>query len=413
MQIPAAIATVAKNADVQFNGERPWDLQVHNPALFNDLLRQGSLALGNSYVRGDWDCEQLDELINRLLKANGQAPLSKRLQLQSLAELVRERWLNPQSLRRAFVVGQHHYNIDPRVYTAMLDPQMVYSCGYWRQANDLNTAQEHKLRLICEKLQLEPGQTLLDIGCGWGSLAAYAARNYGVNVMGITVSSRQASYIKECLGNLPIQVALCDYRRLPQLVNEPFDRIASIGMFEHVGRRNDNHFHNAVHQLLHSEGLALLQTIGSDRTTHRTDAWIDTHIFPGGRLPSATQLCRGFESHFLLEDWENFGSDYDLTLMAWWQNFEDAWPDLQHSINHEFYRFWRYYLLSCAGFFRSRQGQLWQVVLSKKSRNQGYMSWRPARHTAPLQTHLTSALGGSDCHLVGRRLDPFITPSDE
>ncbi|MCP9831052.1 cyclopropane fatty acyl phospholipid synthase [Synechococcus sp. HJ21-Hayes] len=398
MPIPAAIATVAKHADVQFNGERPWDLQVHNPALFNELLRQGSLALGNSYVRGDWDCEQLDELISRLLQANGQAPLSKRLQLLSLAELVRERWLNPQSLRRAFVVGQRHYDIDPRVYAAMLDPQMVYSCGYWRQADDLNTAQEHKLRLICEKLQLEPGQTLLDIGCGWGSLAAYAARNYGVTVMGITVSSRQARFIQERLENLPIQVALCDYRKLPQLVSEPFDRVVSIGMFEHVGPRNHNKFHNSVNQLLHSDGLALLQTIGSDRTTHHTDGWIDTHIFPGGRLPSATQFCRGFESDFLLEDWENFGKDYDRTLMAWWQNFDAAWPALQHDIHHDFYRFWRYYLLSCAGFFRSRQGQLWQVVLSKKTRNQAYESWRPARRTSPLQTHRTSASEQSIFH---------------
>jgi cyclopropane-fatty-acyl-phospholipid synthase len=413
MPIPAAIATVAKNADVQFNGERPWDLQVHDPALFNNLLRHGSLALGNSYVRGDWDCEQLDELISRLLQANGHKPLSKRLQLQSLAELVRERCFNPQSQRRAFVVGQRHYDIDPRVYAAMLDPQMVYSCGYWRQADDLNTAQEHKLRLICEKLQLEPGQMLLDIGCGWGSLAAYAARNYGVNVMGITVSSQQASYIKERHENLPIQVALCDYRRLPQLVNEPFDRIASIGMFEHVGPRNHGQFHHAVNQLLHSDGLALVQTIGSDRTTYRTDAWIDTHIFPGGRLPSATQFCHGFEPHFLLEDWENFGRDYDLTLMAWWQNFDAAWPGLQHDIHHEFYRFWRYYLLSCAGFFRSRQGQLWQVVLSKRTRNQAYASWRPARRSPALQSHRTSASEPSIFHQAGRRLDPCIPPSDE
>jgi cyclopropane-fatty-acyl-phospholipid synthase len=413
MAIPTAIATVAKNADVQFNGERPWDLQVHNPALFTDLLRHGSLALGNSYVRGDWDCDQLDELINRLLQAKGHEPLSKRLQLQSLAELVRERWLNPQSLRRAFVVGQRHYDIDPRVYAAMLDPQMAYSCGYWRQADDLNTAQEHKLRLICEKLELEPGQTLLDIGCGWGSLAAYAARNYGVNVTGISVSSRQAGYIKEYLGNLPIQVALCDYRKLPQLVNEPFDRVASIGMFEHVGPRNHSQFHNTLNQLLHSDGLALVQTIGSDRTTHRTDAWIDAHIFPGGRLPSATQFCRGFESHFLLEDWENFGKDYDLTLMAWWQNFDAAWPELKHDIHHDFYRFWRYYLMSCAGFFRSRQGQLWQVVLSKKTRNQAYASWRPARRTRPLQTHRTSASEQSIFLHSSRRLDPCIPPSDE
>jgi cyclopropane-fatty-acyl-phospholipid synthase len=381
MTIPAALAAITEAADVRFNGERPWDLRVHNPSLFSELLGNGSLALGNSYVRGDWDCDQLDELIRRLLLARGNRPLSKRAQLQSLMQLLKERVTNPQSLRRAFVVGEQHYDIDPRVYAAMLDPHMTYSCGYWHQAQDLNSAQEQKLRLICEKLELRPGHSLLDIGCGWGSLAAFAARHYGVEVVGITVSVQQAAFIREQHGELPIQVAVCDYRRLDEITQQQFDRVASIGMYEHVGRRNDRTFHQVIHRALRDDGLALLQTIGSDRTTDQTDAWIDTHIFPGGRLPSAQQLCRGVEPFFLIEDWENFGLDYDRTLMAWWQNFDANWPSLQRDINGDFYRFWRYYLLSCAGFFRSRIGQLWQVVLSKPQRQQSYRSWRPGQRS--------------------------------
>jgi len=376
--IPNCLTAITDAADVRFNGDRPWDLRVHNTQLYGRLLRQGSLALGDGYVRGDWDCDRIDELICRLLRADANRPLSSTAWLRDAALQLRERIGNPQSRRRAFVVGKRHYDIDPRVYAAMLDPQLTYSCGYWRQANDLITAQDHKLRLICEKLKLRPGLRLLDIGCGWGSLAGYASRHYGVEVLGLTVSARQAELMRERLVQLPVQVMLCDYRQLPQLQAGRFDRIASVGMFEHVGRRNDGAFHRTVHEALEPDGLALLQTIGTARPSLRTDAWIDRHIFPGGRLPAASELSRGLERHFLIEDWENFGPDYDRTLMAWWQNFEAAWPDLQRDSTTEFYRFWRYYLLSCAGFFRSRQGQLWQVVFSRPERRGTYQSWRPA-----------------------------------
>jgi cyclopropane-fatty-acyl-phospholipid synthase len=379
MPVPASLAAIAQAADVRFNGQRPWDLQVHNPRLYSALLHQGSLALGNGYVRGDWDCEQLDELICRLLRADANRPLSLRSRWAELSRILIDQLINPQALRRAFVVGRRHYDIDPRVYAAMLDPQMTYSCGYWRGADDLATAQDHKLRLICEKLELRPGMRLLDLGCGWGSLAAYACRHYGVEVVGITVSAQQANWIGERLSHLPIRVELCDYRQLPARDPGLFDRIASVGMFEHVGRRNDGSFFSTLQRLLHPEGLLLLHTIGSATTTRRTDPWIDAYIFPGGRLPSAQQLAAGVEDHFLIEDWENFGPDYDRTLLAWWQNFEAAWPELEHDSTAEFFRFWRYYLLSCAGFFRSRQGQLWQLVLSCPERSSAYRSWRPQR----------------------------------
>ena len=377
-RIPRPLAAIAEAADIRFNGDRPWDLRVHHPGLYGALLRHGSMALGDGYVRGDWDCDQLDELICRLLRVDANRPLSRRAWLLDHLRRLQEQLGNPQSLQRAFRVGRQHYDIDPRVYAAMLDPGMSYSCGYWRHADDLATAQQEKLRLICEKLQLRPGQRLLDLGCGWGALAEFASRHYGVEVVGITVSKRQAQFARERLSDLPVTVLLCDYRQLPLLHNAPFDRVASVGMFEHVGRRNDACFHNLVRHCLHPDGLALLHTIGSARTSLRTDAWIDAHIFPGGRLPSASQLCRGLEGRLLIEDWENFGSDYDRTLMAWWQNFADAWPELQRDSCSEFYRFWRYYLLSCAGFFRSRQGQLWQLVLSRSERAGVYRSWRPA-----------------------------------
>ncbi len=380
-QAPALIRALTDRADVGFQGERPWDLQVHNPRLYGDLLNRGSLALGEGYVNGDWDCGALDVLFTRLLSqpacrevAMGSQPLARLLvQAQQLAE----RWVNWQSRSRAHMVGQHHYDIDDRVYGAMLDSRRLYSCGYWQDAADLETAQLHKLQRICQKLELSPGQRLLDIGCGWGGLAVHAARHHGVEVVGITVSAQQASYCRDHSGELPIEVLLCDYRS--DLVKQQgrFDRVVSVGMLEHVGRRNDRAYFEVINAQLAADGLALIQTIGSHDTNRALDPWINTYIFPNGRLPSAQQLCHGFEPWFLLEDWENFGADYDITLLAWWRNFERAWPQLMDELGDQFFRVWKYYLLSCAGFFRSGQGQLWQVVLSKKGSGRSYRSIRP------------------------------------
>lgn len=380
-QAPALIRALTDRADVGFQGERPWDLQVHNPRLYGDLLNRGSLALGEGYVNGDWDCGALDVLFTRLLSqpacrqvAMGSQPLARLLvQAQQLAE----RWVNWQSRSRAHMVGQHHYDIDDRVYGAMLDSRRLYSCGYWQDAADLETAQLHKLQRICQKLELSPGQRLLDIGCGWGGLAVHAARHHGVEVVGITVSAQQASYCRDHSGELPIEVLLCDYRS--DLVKQQgrFDRVVSVGMLEHVGRRNDRAYFEVINAQLAADGLALIQTIGSHDTNRALDPWINTYIFPNGRLPSAQQLCHGFEPWFLLEDWENFGPDYDITLLAWWRNFERAWPQLMDELGDQFFRVWKYYLLSCAGFFRSGQGQLWQVVLSKKGSGRSYRSIRP------------------------------------
>jgi len=344
-QAPALIRALTDRADVGFQGERPWDLQVHNPRLYGDLLNRGSLALGEGYVNGDWDCGALDVLFTRLLSqpacrqvAMGSQPLVRLLgQAQQLAE----RWVNWQSRSRAHMVGQHHYDIDDRVYGAMLDSRRLYSCGYWQDAADLETAQLHKLQRICQKLELSPGQRLLDIGCGWGGLAVHAARHHGVEVVGITVSAQQASYCRDHCSELPIEVLLCDYRS--DLVKQQgrFDRVVSVGMLEHVGRRNDRAYFEVINAQLAVDGLALIQTIGSHDTNRALDPWINTYIFPNGRLPSAQQLCHGFEPWFLLEDWENFGPDYDITLLAWWRNFERAWPQLMDELGDQFFRVWK------------------------------------------------------------------------
>jgi cyclopropane-fatty-acyl-phospholipid synthase len=377
---PALIRALTDQVDVGFSGARPWDLVVHDQSFYGDLLRRGSLALGEGYVNGRWDCAALDQLFTRLLtlpaSRDAAAGFVARARLQAKMQRWLEHWVNWQTRRRSFRVGQQHYDIDARVYAAMLDSRRIYSCACWHAADDLETAQAHKLELICQKLELRPGQRLLDLGCGWGGLAAYAARFFGVQVVGITVSAEQARFCRQTYRDLPFEVLLCDYRAPALLEQQPFDRVVSIGMLEHVGRLNDRTFFGVLERMLTPDGLALIQTIGSHDTNSDLDPWINTYIFPDGRLPSAQQVCHGFEPWFLLQDWENFGFDYDRTLMAWWQNFERFWPLLSGELDARFYRFWKYYLLSCAGFFRSAQGQLWQFVLTKKQRQQPYRSLR-------------------------------------
>jgi cyclopropane-fatty-acyl-phospholipid synthase len=370
---PAVLQALAELAGVRFNGDARYDIQVHDPVVYREILTRQSLGFGESYVAGHWDCEALDELFHRLMRADIDARIAGLDRWRLLAEALRQRLLNPQSRDRAFIVGERHYDIGNDVFEAMLDPTMSYSCAYWARADDLVQAQRDKLDLICRKLELRPGERLLDIGCGWGGLARYAAEHYGVEVFGVTVSREQQALARERCAGLAIRIELMDYR---DLAGEPFDKAVSVGMFEHVGLRNYPVYFDTVRRMLRGDGLFLLHTIGIHRTTLGLDPWIERYIFPNGKLPSAAELSAVLDGRFLVEDWHNFGADYDRTLMAWWHNFDAAWPRLESRYGPGFYRMWRYYLLSCAGFFRSRQGQLWQLVLSARERPGGYVSVR-------------------------------------
>lgn len=359
-------------AGIAINGSRPHDLQVNNPRVYRRILTKWSLGFGEAYIDGDWESDRVDELICRLLSADLDTHVRGPARLRTVSEMLRARLVNLQSPDRAFQVGEEHYDIGNDLFERMLDSRMIYSCAYWERADSLEQAQEHKLEMICRKLQLKPGDRLLDIGCGWGGLAAYAARHYGVSVLGVTVSKEQQQVALKACEGLPVRIGLQDYRDL----QERFDKIVSVGMFEHVGEKNYLAYFDTVKRLLDDEGVFLLHTIGSHVTTAATDAWIDRYIFPNGKIPSARELADALEGRFLIEDWHNFGRDYDRTLMAWHERFVRAWPDLASRYGERFFRMWRYYLLSCAGYFRSRQGQLWQLVLTKRQRHAMYRSIR-------------------------------------
>jgi cyclopropane-fatty-acyl-phospholipid synthase len=347
-------------AGVEVGGSRPWDVQVHDERLWRRAALGGRLGIGEAYMDGWWDCDRLDELVHRLLVAG----LGDRLALSwpDLALGLRSRLVNRQRAGRADHVGKRHYDIGNDLFERMLDRRMVYSCGYWRAADGLDAAQEAKLELVCRKLGLEAGMRVLDIGCGWGSFAQYAAEEHGVHVTGLTVSREQATLARRRCAGLDVDVRLQDYRQGGGPAG--FDRIVSIGMFEHVGRKNYRTFMAAAHRALKPGGLMLLHTIGTGRSAASTDAWTDRYIFPNGMLPSLAQVGAAAEGLFLAEDLHGFGQDYDPTLMAWHRNVEARWGELPQ-YGERFRRMWRYYLLSSAGGFRARTMQLWQFVFAR------------------------------------------------
>ena len=361
-------------ADIVIDGSRPWDPQIKDES-FLDLAFGGSLAIAEAYLDGKWECAQLDELVARFRHAQ----LDSRFKLGADGlRVVLARIKNMQTQTRSYDMGRRVYDDAIDLFEATLDPRMVYSCAYWANATTLAEAQEAKLDLACRKLGLTPGLRVLDIGCGWGAFARYAAERYGVEVVGITVSREQMEYARKRCAGLPVEIRFQDYRD----ACGSFDRVHSAGMFEHVGPRNPRRFFEVVDRVLKRDGLFLLHTIGGNRSLQSVDAFIDKYIFPDSVMPSAAQISRALEGLFVIEDWHNFGPDYDKTLCAWFQNFDRNWhesPTLRARFGADsdrFYRIWKFYLLACAGTFRARINHLWHFVLTKNGMRGGYQAVR-------------------------------------
>lgn len=362
----AIIREMLDKADVRINGDRPWDMIIRDESVAERVLAYGSLGLGESYMDGHWDAERLDEFFARVLAARLDREVEHPIRLAIHA--IRHRLFNLQNVRRAWQVGEAHYDLGNGFYEKMLDRRMTYTCGYWAHAKDLESAQEAKLDMICRKLDLKPGQRVLDIGCGWGSFMRFAAEHYGVTCVGVTISKEQAAHGQTLCAGLPVEFRLMDYREL----DEPFDHIASVGMFEHVGHKNHHTYFQVARRCLKPGGLFLLHTIGKNRRHSIPDPWIDRYIFPNGDLPSLDQIAEAVEDQFIIEDLHNIGADYDKTLMAWNANFQAAWPELSGQFEPRFKRMWEYYLQACAGAFRARTIQVWQLVLSPNGVPGGY-----------------------------------------
>jgi cyclopropane-fatty-acyl-phospholipid synthase len=363
------VGALLQEADIQLGGQRQWDIHIHDPRFAARVLAQGSLGLGESYMDRWWDCDSLDGMLHRLLTAR----LDERVHGRGeVWDALKARLFNAQAGRGSYAVGKRHYDLGNDLYAAMLGQRLVYSCGYWPDADTLDDAQVAKLELICRKLGLRPGMRVLDIGCGWGEALRHAASHYGVQGVGVTISEEQAEYARQLCAGLPVQIRLQDYRHL----DEPFDAILSVGMFEHVGVKNYRTYFEVARRCLRRDGLFLLHSIGSNVSRARTDPWIARYIFPNSMLPSASQVTAALEGLFVLEDWHNFGTDYDRTLQAWRDNVEAAWDRLDARYDARFRRMWRFYLAGSMATFRARRSQLWQLVLSPDGVPGGYRAPR-------------------------------------
>ena len=309
------IAELLANAGVSIDGGEPFDIQVHDDRVYDRILSEGSLGLGESYMDGWWDVERLDEFFARVLRAR----LESRRELRGkwLWPWLRARILNMQNKARSKRVAQHHYDLGNEFYQDMLDARMIYTCAYWENAQSLEHAQEDKCELICRKLQLKSTDRVLDLGCGWGGFATYAAERYGCHVTGYNISAEQIRYAREHARDLPVEFIEADYSE----ARGRYDKIVSIGMFEHIGPKNYASAIPHASTLLADDGLFLLHTIGRDGPSMHVDQWIDKYIFPGGVVPSMSQLSGAIDGQLVVEHFHGFGQDYDRTLMSWYANF--------------------------------------------------------------------------------------------
>jgi cyclopropane-fatty-acyl-phospholipid synthase len=371
--ISETIRELLANAGVTVNGPNPWDIRVADDRFYGRVWRQGSLGFGEAYMDGWWDCPRVDELVFRLLAKR--ADLQVGGWLHRALQVAPHLLFNLQAGVRARIIAERHYDLGNDLFFSFLDPHLQYSCAYFDGTDDLALAQENKLKLIATKLGLRPGDHLLDIGCGWGGLAKYAAERHGCTVTGVNISREQLRHARESCRGLPVTFLEADYRA----ITGTYDKIVSVGMFEHVGSKNHATYMRVARRCLADHGIFLLHTIGANLSGRGgCDPWISRHIFPNSMLPSPAQVSRAAGGRFVIEDWHNLAPHYDRTLMAWNANFQAAWPRLAGRYDARFKRMWEYYLLSCAGAFRARSIQVWQIVMTADGTAAPHPDCRPA-----------------------------------
>lgn len=355
-------------AGIEIGGTNPGDLQVHDPRFYERTLRDASVGFGEAYMEGWWETDALDVTIDKIMRANLKQKITGSWRMRALT--VKALMLNLQAKTRSGASVEAHYDIGNDLYTRMLDERMVYTCAYWKGAKTLQEAQNAKLDLVARKVGLKPGMRVLDLGCGWGGFASWAAEKYGCSVLGVTLSKDQVALGNELWGpkgkKLDVELRLCDYRD----VRGTFDRVVSIGMMEHVGPKNHREMMRVIHRNLADDGVALVHTIANNKSLRHGTPFIEKYIFPNAVAPSLAQMGRAIEDLFVCEDLHNIGPDYDPTLMAWWDNFDRTYSEISDRYDRRFYLMWKFYLQAAAGAARSRDGQLYQVVLTKTGRAQ-------------------------------------------
>ena len=360
------VGAFLNRAGLQVDGPNEFDPKVTSDEFYRMVTLKGMLGLGESYVLGHWDCEDLEVFFLRAFRSGLLEELANALPMKIMRFMYGVS--NPQSVIRAKHNAQDHYAKQEAVVLSMTGRRKAYTCARWTDPLDPNEvdidiAQERKLQLIYNKLCLNPGKKTLDIGCGWGSLIGFLAER-GVDSYGITPVDSQIEYIRNAYGGT-VKVAVSDYRDRPADWNL-FDAVVSVGMYEHVGRKNADAYMHAVNNMLAPESLALTHCFGiANSKVPLVDPWTEKYIFPGVYLPTLSEIVQASENADLrVVDVEEMGIHYQKTLRSWNKNFVEAWPMLKQnqSFNPCFFRMWRYYLLIAAAAFGARKIDLWQII---------------------------------------------------
>lgn len=355
-------------AGIKINGSNPWDIRVNDDRFFSRVLR-GSLGFGESYMDGDWDVDELDALFRRVLRMKlTRSPL---VFMNRVRNDLRARLTNLQTRSGSRAIAEAHYDLDHELYQEFLGPYNQYTCCFFNQAATLEEAEIEKLEMLCNKLDLQPNDRVLDIGCGWGGFSKYAAETRGCKVTGVSISTEQIAYARQYTAGLPVKIIEADYRDLPDMFGgQHFDKVLICGMLEHVGYKNYRTIFSIIHHILKDEGRFLLHTIGNSKSTAVVDPWIEKYIFRNSMAPSMEQLATAFEGLLVVQDWENYGLYYAPTLAAWQANFESNWETIsaiesEKPFDDRFRRMFNYYFLSCKAAFETENLFLWHVVLNK------------------------------------------------
>jgi cyclopropane-fatty-acyl-phospholipid synthase len=356
-------ARLLERCGLAINGPAARDPQIHDERVYARLLKNGSVGAGEAFMDGWWDARDLSGCLEAVLRADLDAQFRGALFREKFREL-RFQWLNRQTRELSRRVARDHYDLPFEFWRRMLGKTMQYSCAYWeRGARDLDEAQVAKMELICRKLQLEEGLSVLETACGWGSLAHHMAAHHGVRVKAFTLSEQQYRYAVAHYSHPRVEFFCADYRDFAaRHQGEKFDRIASIGLVEHVGRRNLDVFFRMIQRFMKPEGWALVHGMGK-QTPEATDPWITRYIFPGGEIPRLSHLVDSISRCALnVEDLHNLGLSYIPTLRAWLQSLSE--PAGEGAPQGRALRMWVYFLSLSIAAFEARKLQLYHFILS-------------------------------------------------
>jgi cyclopropane-fatty-acyl-phospholipid synthase len=356
----------------QVGSALPLHLIIHNPDTCDRLLAFGTLGFCEAYMDGWWNeaNDNLVELIGLFHRSNVYAKARNRITIALALKIITQRLQTvPILIQNSRKNVQHHYDLGNDFYQQFLDPTMTYSCGYQRQETDsLEQMQRQKYELICRKLALQPGESLIDIGCGWGGMLIYAAEHYGISGTGVTLSEPQAKlareYIKQRGLSDQLKIIIADYRE----VQGQYDKFVSIGMFEHVGKGNFATFMQKIFQLLTPNGIGLLHTIVT-QSNERNGAWVDKYIFPGGYAPQLHELTQNlWAAKLSVAHCENLKPHYAETMKRWAANLttnRTTIAALDPRYDERFLRMWYLYLQSFEASFRYGGLHVYQLLFYK------------------------------------------------